>query len=80
MNQLQSASVAAGLFLLDKGTPSDFHGRNVLFSRFYNPKVSNDTPVFYMYREQFMKLYVSLLIASLNGLQFRIELVLILLL
>ncbi|CAD5211577.1 unnamed protein product [Bursaphelenchus xylophilus] len=50
---IKEAGAAAALFILEKGTPSDFHGKNFLFSRFYNPKVRNDTPTFYMYKDLF---------------------------
>ncbi|KAI6181624.1 hypothetical protein M3Y98_00849100 [Aphelenchoides besseyi] len=57
MDQLIKAKASAGLFLLDRGTTSEFHGHNYLYSRFFNPKITNDTPVFYMYKQQFEDLY-----------------------
>ncbi|CAD5207289.1 unnamed protein product [Bursaphelenchus okinawaensis] len=53
MNQIKNSGASAALFIVDKGTKSDFHKQNYLFSRFYNPKVRNDTPTFYMYRYTF---------------------------
>lgn len=59
MDQIEASKAASALFLLDKGVQSDFHGQNYLFSRFYNPKVTNDTPVFYLYQQQFSEIIVS---------------------
>lgn len=66
MDRLVSVSAAAGLFLLDKGTDSAYHGKNYLFSRFYNPEVTNNTPVFYLYKQQFEDIMVCVLLTRVR--------------
>ncbi|KAI6237353.1 hypothetical protein M3Y95_00256000 [Aphelenchoides besseyi] len=57
MKRLIEANASAGLFLLEYGSRSAFHNYNYLSSRFFNPKITNDIPVFYMYLYQFEDLY-----------------------
>jgi hypothetical protein len=57
IDRLIEAGSSSALYLLDKGATSDYHNKNYLFSRFFNPKVSNTTPTFYMYKEQFDEIF-----------------------
>lgn len=60
MDRLEEYGAEAALFLLEKGLPSVYHELNYLFSRFYNPKVTNKTSTFYLYLDQFNNIMVTI--------------------